>query len=407
MQITPAVARRLAVVAQGLDGRQTAADAAGMLDLVRRITCLQLDPINAVARSHLLVLWSRLGNYDVGMLDELLWKERSLFEYWAHAASIVLTEDYPIHRQRMRNFGRGQSGWSQRIGAWLAANRGLRRKVLNQLRNEGPLPLRSIQSEARGAWRGAGWSNERTVSFMVDALLMRGEIMVSGRIGNQRIWDLAERCLPEWTPREVLSEREAVRRATLRSLATLGVARPRDIAEYFTRGRYPGLPVVLEGLTTKRLVQRVEINGDGFSLPGPWYMRSEDLPLIDELRGDWQPRTTLLSPFDNLVADRKRTETLFDFHFRTEVYVSKAQRKFGYYLLPILRGDRLIGRIDARFDRGSSVLLVNAIYLEDGVPDDQETACAIRGSIEDLGGWLQAREISYGRVPLPWQRLLR
>ncbi len=407
--ITPTLARRLAVARQGLAGPRPAGDADGIFGLVRDLGCLQLDPLSAVARSHLLVLYSRLGAFDQAELDLLLWEERRLFEYWAHCASIVLTEDYPIHSAAMRRHLTGDSPWERRGRAWLAENAGLREHILGRLRDEGPLPSKRFEDTSVAAWHSSGWTAGRNVSRMLDFLWIKGEIGVAGRRGGQKWWDLAERCLPAWTPRDELPERAVVRRAAQRSLRALGVARAGQIAQHFVRGRYPGLAGVLAELEAEGRVARVRIGEDGRAWPGPWYVHADDLPLLDRLAaGEWAPRTTLLSPFDNLICDRGRTAMLFGFEFRIEIYVPKDQRQYGYYVLPILHGDRLIGRVDPNMDRARGRLTVNAVYAEPDAPVDRETGRAVAGAIAELGRFLGAREIVYTeRVPAGWGDVLR
>ncbi|HEX2070001.1 MAG TPA: crosslink repair DNA glycosylase YcaQ family protein, partial [Actinomycetota bacterium] len=303
------------------------------MDVARDLGCLQLDPISVVAKSHLLVLWSRLGPYGLKDLDALLWRERRLFEYWAHMASIVLTEDYPIHHLLMRQYPHGgrRTGLRKRTAQWFDENRTLRRYVLTRLRREGPLRLRDFEDRAVSSWQSSGWTVDRNVDRMLDILWTQGRIMVVGRDGIQKIWDLAERWLPEWTPRDRLSEREVVRRAAQRSLRALGVARERDIARHFTVWRYPGLRDVLTELEKRKVIERVRIIGNDGGWPGSWFVHSSDLPLLDALEGGrWGPRTTLLSPFDNLIIDRDRTELMFGFRFRMEIYVPKEKRQYGY-----------------------------------------------------------------------------
>jgi uncharacterized protein YcaQ len=376
-----------------------------MQQLVKELTCLQLDPINAVARSHLLVLWSRLGNYEPAVLDQLLWEDRSLFEYWAHAASIVLTEDYPIHRWMMSNYPFREGKWTELVREWLAENEPLRREVMRRLKSEGPLPVRAFGGTRR-SWQGYDpWTAERNVSRMLDFLLMKGEVMVAGRAGGQRLWHLTGRVLPEWTPKERLSLPEIVRRATLRSLAARGVAREKDIREYFITGRYNGLKDVLAKLEKSGQIERVAVVGDDGQIPGPWYMRPEDIELAGQIEsGDWSPRTTLLSPFDNLLR-RAYIETLFDFYFKTEIYVPKEKRRYGYYLLPILQGERLVGRADAYMDRKAGRLEMRAVHAEAGV-DGTVDAGELRAAVEDLGAFLGAREITFGPVPAAWAKAL-
>jgi uncharacterized protein YcaQ len=215
--------------------------------------------------------------------------------------------------------------------------------------------------------------------------------------------------LPDWTPREVRESREIVEGAAQRSLRALGVATPAQIQNHFIRGRYPGLAATLAQLEREGRIVRVRITGDGEDgWPGTWFVHSEDLLLIEQIEnGTWEGRTTLLSPFDNLICDRARTERLFDFHFRIEIYVPKAKREYGYYVLPILHGDRLIGRIDPVMDRRAGRLTVNAVYAEPGAPDNSATGMAVAGAVEQLATFLGASEIVYGTVPECWKLALR
>lgn len=405
--VSLALARRLALARQRLAGQRASADARGLMEVVRDLGCLQLDPISVVARSHQLVLFSRVGRYDLAHLDQLLWQERRLFEYWAHCASIVPTEDYPIHNLMMRGYPNGDSAWSERTRAWLKQNQKLKRYVLAQLRRRGPLLSRDLEEDGLHPreWVSTGWTSGRNISRMLDYLWIGGKIMVAGREGIQKRWDLAERVLPEWTPRERLPEREVVRRAAQKSLRALGVATPRQINYHYIRGRYPDLKNVLAELVQAQRIREVEIR----DLPGEWYIHADDEHLITEhaIRNT-EPRAILLSPFDNLICDRARTKLLFNFDYTMEIYVPAAKRKYGYYVLPILHGDRLIGRVDPEMDRERRALRVNAVYAEPDAPTSRAAGRAVAGAIEDLAAFLGAREILYNsrRVPAIWKRAL-
>lgn len=405
--LTPTTARRLAIARQHLDGLPRPADQ--MLDVIRDLGCLQLDPTSAVARSHLLVLWSRLGSYDRAHLDHLLWHDRQLFEYWAHAASIVLTEDFPIHYDMMSRYNDGDSAWSARSREWLQQNIAFRDHILEELGKRGPLSSKDFEDKSASGWASMGWTSGRNVARMLDFLWTQGQILVRERRGQTRYWDLAERCLPDWTPRHALPRREVVRRSAQRALRALGVGRANQIKQHFTRNRYPDLQPVLDELETEGRIQRVKITGEGTTWPGVWYIHADDLPLLDRLEaGDWQPRTTLLSPFDNLIADRARTELMFDFEYRIEIYVPKDKRKYGYFVLPILHGDRLIGRIDPLMNRSQGVLNVNAVYAEPDAPQNGDTALAIGSAVEQLAAFLGAKNIAYtDRMPQGWKAALR
>ncbi len=407
--LSPTLVRRLAVAGQRLSGPRSPADPAGILDLVRDLGCVQIDPISVVARSHQLVLFSRLGRYDLADLDALLWKERSLFEYWAHMASIVLTEDYPIHHLFMRTYATGKRWWTQemKFRNWLKENAALRRHILKEIRRNGPLPARYFEDKAAADWYSTGWTAGRNVSQMLDYLWTKGRIMVAGRSGIQKLWDLSERVLPEWTPREKLPEREVVYRAAQKAIRALGAATPSHIQQHYTRGRYPQLPKVLDRLEAEGRIERVEIRDGEQAWPGDWYIHADDLPVVERLEnGEWQPRTTLLSPFDNLICDRKRTQMLFNFDFTMEIYVPAAKRKYGYYVLPILHGDRFIGRIDPRMDRERGTLMMNAVYAEPDAPATRTVARAVRKAIRQLAEFLDADDIEYDRKHLPpaWKR---
>ena len=311
--VSPEVARRLFIRRQRLAGPRPAADAAGLLETVRDLGCVQLDPISVVDRSHRLVLWSRVGRFEQSELDRLLWRDRVLFEYWAHCASIVLTEDYPIHNLMMRRYPGADGPWATRTRAWMKQNEKLRRYILARLRAAGPLPSRELTEAGfePKAWVSTGWTSGRNVSRMLDFLWAQGKIMVAGRTGGQKLWDLAERTLPAWAPRDRLSPLEVARRGAEKAIRALGIGTASHIQRHFIRGRYEQLPRVLGELERAGRIARVQVDG----WPGTWYAHAQDLPLIDRLDAEWTPRTVLLSPFDNLICDRARTRQLFGFDY--------------------------------------------------------------------------------------------
>lgn len=401
-------ARQIAITTQYLAGPNHNCDANGAMEIINRLGCLQLDPINVVARSHLLVLWSRLGNYDPAVLDTLLWQEHRLFEYWAHAASIVVTEDYPIHQMRMRSYAQDSSPWSERIKAWMEQNDTLRTTILTDLREGGPLRSRDFEDTSVAGWESTGWTHGRNVSRMIDFLWTQGQILVARRKGIEKWWDLAERCLPSWVSYDPLPEHEIVVRASQKSLRALGVATERHIYEHFTQGRYPGLSDVLSELEASGQIVRVCIQDEDGELPSRWFMHADLLPMLEQLTVNWEPRTTFLSPFDNLICNRKRTQLLFDFSYQSEIYTPKDKRRFGYYVMPILHADRLIGRIDPALNRAQHTLVINAIHIEPDVPISSEMGQAVANAIEELAHFLNATVINYGQqVPQEWKHFLR
>lgn len=405
--LTLADARRLAVWCQGLAGPRTRPTRDGTLALLRRMGCLQIDPTSVVARTQLLVLFSRLGPFDPARLDQLAYGERALFEYWAHEASYVLAEDLPIHRSYMRTAFAGEGARERRVRAWLEANASLREQVLARLAAEGPLRARDLDDGPAPRRAPRTWGG-RDVARMLELLSVTGEALVSRREGGQRLWDLGERCIAADAPREELAPREVTRRAALRALGALGVARAPHIRAHFTRGRYPELEAVLGALEAEGRVARVEVLGsDGRALSGTWWARPEELATLEQLSdGAWRGRTTVLSPFDNLLCDRARTELLWGYRFRLEIYVPREQRLHGFFVLPVLRGDRLIARVDAARDRARDALRIHAVHPEPGVRRSREAARAVWGAVERLAAFLAVGRVDYGEVPDPWAGVL-
>lgn len=407
--ISPTLARRLAVMCQRLAGPCPPADSNGIMDVMRDIGYVQIDPMRVVAPSHLLVLWSRLGQYDPAHLERLLWKERRLFQDWAQATSIVLTEDYPIFSTLKRSFATSDKPWAKRIRTWVEKNKEACRHILTQLRRKGPLPSDCFEDKFVEDWRSTGWTAGRNVNMMLTILWAQGEVMIAGRKRGRKIWDLTEHYLPYWVPREQLSDNEVFRRAAQKSLRALGVGRSAHIEQHYVRRCYHNIEDVLAELEADGRIIRVEIREGKRVWRGSWYVHADDEPLLDRLAGgEWEPRTTLLSPFDNLICDRRRTEQVFNFHFRLEVYMPKPQRKYGCYVMPILHGDHLIGRIDPAMDRKRKRLTINAVYAEPNAPKSEETARAVATAIEGLGAFLGAEEILYGQCkPAGWKSSLR
>ncbi|MCP4362707.1 MAG: winged helix-turn-helix domain-containing protein [Chloroflexi bacterium] len=398
-------ARRLAISRQHLDGRPPPP----MLNLIRDLGCIQLDPIRHVERTHLLTLWSRLGQFEEAELDKLRFSDRRLFEYWAHAASLVLTEEYPVHKWHMDLLGdETRSRWARNIKKWFEDEpdilNPLQENLMWQLRQNGPMLSREFETVAR---MPSSWSSGRYVSRLLDYLWSTGEVMVYGRPGNQRQWGLAEEFWPNWTPQEKWEADQVTTFAVQKAIRALGVATPKQIKKHYTRGVYPGLANILKKLTEAGTIEPVQVVENGAALKGDWYLHVEDVSLLTQIQaGDWRPQTTLLSPFDNLICDRDRTELLWDFHYRIEIYVPVKKREYGYYVLPLLRGDRLIGRVDSKMDRKTKTWHIHNIYAEKGASRSVKTIRAIRKSIKSLAKFLGTKTITWGNVPDKWGKLV-
>lgn len=379
-------ARRVAVVAQLLQGNAPTT----VTDVVRALGSVQVDPVASVARAEQMVLFSRLGPYDVGQLDIAL-ATGELYEYWAH---IVPTSDYGIHRETMRRYPRGEAARSRYVREWLGANAAFRRYVLRELRRRGPLRSRDLEDRASVPWKTGGWNDGKSVGRMLDILWFRGEITIVERDGNERIWDLAERHLPRGEPRRPV--REIAHAIVERGLRRKGVARRGEFGWTFD-GVPPGADTAWRRLVRDGTAVPIRVSG----LAGEWWAHRE---VLEQEPGP--PRTVLLSPFDRLVNDRERTLELFGFAYRLEMYVPPAKREYGYYVLPILHGSELVGRIEPVFDRRVRALRINGVWSEPGAPG--AAGPAVRGAIDELAEWLGAEsvEVSSG-LPRAWTRALR
>jgi uncharacterized protein len=323
-------ARRIAVRAQALDG-----SADGVLETVRRLGFLQIDVVQPVERPQHLVLYSRLGpRYDRQELDRLLWEERKLFEW---DAFIYPIEDLPLVRARIRDFRRSRRTKSQRwVHEFLTENRAFKRYVLRELERNGPLLSRDLEDRSKGERERHRWWGARKVGLMLLSLHHYGEITVVGRRGGERLWDLTSRAWPET---ETITVPQARRIREERRFRTQGV----------------------------RLVN------------GAW----EAHP--DAGDGRVPDRAVLLSPFDRLVYDRARAEALWGFRYRLEMFVPKAKREYGYYVLPLLAGDDLVGRAEPRFDRKTGTLELLGAWGDTSRLDE---------ALDDLARWLGAGSIS-------------
>jgi uncharacterized protein len=358
-RLTKAQARRIAVRAQLLDAPRPT----DLLAVVQQLTLLQIDPTAAIAPSADLVAWSRLGSaYQPTHLQQALEQDRTLFE---HNALVRPMSDVGLYLA-------GAADWPsyETTRAWIRDNNRFRRDILKLLGRSGPLTSRDIPDTCVVPWASSGWTHDRNVTQMLEFLMMRGEIAIAGRVGRERLWDLAERVYPADVG--VPPVEEAERRKNERRLASLGIARQKTRAMPMepTHVGDAGEPAVVEGIK------------------GEW--RVDPAALGDDFEG----RTALLSPFDRLVHDRVRAEELFDFEYTLEMYKPAAKRRWGYFALPVLHHDRLVGKVDAKADHKASVLQVNAIHED--VKFTRTMTKAVQSELEDLASWLGLAAVEQG-----------
>lgn len=371
-------ARRLALAAQGFTSRRPTAAirAAHLLKVIERLGVVQIDSVNALVRSHYLPLFSRLGIYPRKLLDQAAWstgRQRALFEYWGHEASLLPLELYPAMRWRMRRAARGEGIYRQ-LARFGVEQQPLIQRVLQTVREQGALGAGSLSTRQERAGPWWDWSAEK---HALEWLFAAGEVTVAGRRGFERLYDLPERVIPSVIlAQPEPDEAEAQRRLLLRSAAALGAATEKDLRDYYR----------LEPADTRaRLAELVE---------------SGDLSLVRVQGWDkpayclGEPRvprkvtaSALLSPFDSLIWERARTERLFDFHYRLEIYTPPHKRMYGYYVLPFLHHERLVARVDLRSERAHGRLAVAVHGEEAGL--HEEALVALAGELRALADWLE------------------
>ena len=399
--------RRLAVARQHLAGKLPKRPSAeDIVSTVRDLPFVQWDPVAVVAPSHLISLWNRLGAFRTSDLDRLMWHDKKILLHWTPIAFLVLTEDYPIYHSLMERYPQSlSSSWGNHIPRaeeFLAKHRGLRKRMLDELEKG---PLQPTQFRDYAAKRSAdGWSGGSDVSTMLFHMHMSGQVMVVGREGNQNIWGLSGRFLPSWTPREELSEEEFEREAAQRAIRGLGTAVLREVRYYFPPGRYQNLKPILDRLEEESVIHPTKVAGLGGNEKR--YVHDRDVELLESVStGAWEPRMSLLPPFDNMLRQHAR---VFDFDYVREQFLPKEKRRFGTYVLPILWGERFIGRIDPRLDRKKERLVINSVHAEPGAPSGREVSSKIGETIERLADFVGAKEVTYtARVPAAWSGSLR
>ncbi|GLI26813.1 hypothetical protein ARHIZOSPH14_10550 [Agromyces rhizosphaerae] len=348
-------ARRIAVRAQLLDEPRPT----DLLDTVRHLTLLQADMTAAIAPAPDLMLWSRIDGYEPDDLLTALEVERVLVEL---EGMIRPAEDLRLYLDRMRGAPR-----SAKARDWLEDNEDFRRDVLALLADEGPLTAREVPDTSVVDWPSSGWNANRNATMMLEVLAARAEVAVSSRRGATRVWDLAERVHPAGV--EALPEEEALAERNRRRLRSLGVMR---VGAYGSPGE--PLDVGDEG-------EEVRIEG----VRGRWRLDPVVRASLEE--HPLAARTVILSPFDRLVQDRKRAEAVFGFEFALGMYTPKDKRRWGYFPLPILHGDRLVGKLDATADRATGRFTVNAVHEDE--PFDTPLAAAVDAEIDALADWLE------------------
>jgi uncharacterized protein len=368
-RISNSTARRIAIAAQGFLDPEPKGNVtrAHLRRVMRRIGTLQIDSVNVLVRSHYLPVFSRLGPYLMTLLDDYAFKQRQLFEYWGHEASLMPVETFPLFRDRMEN----DSKWH--IHRWAEENKEYVAKVLEEVRAHGPIKVGQLSEPGKREGNWWGWGDGK---LALEYLFARGLITTSSRSAFTRLYDVTERVIPAHVREEFVSAEEAISRLVMFSARSLGVGTARDIADYYR------LPVketteALRAHVDAGALEQVEVQGwkqEAFLHPEAKFPRRSDA-------------RALLSPFDSLIWERARTERLFGFRYRIEIYTPEPKRVFGYYVLPFLLGEELVARVDLKADRQAGQLLARAAYAEESV-DQSRVAAALAEELRFMATWL-------------------
>jgi uncharacterized protein YcaQ len=394
------VIRTLALHAQGLaakPGTEPKPTADSIHDLIEQIGCVQIDTLQMVQRSQYLALWSRLGTYDPADFDHLIYANkngdgintRRLFEYWLHAACVIPLSLYRYRLPVMRWFEQGNSHWFQQ---WLSqpGNAELIQAVLERVRNEGA--MRAADFEHDGSPRGSWW-DWKPAKNALEQLYNEGRLMIADRVNFQRVYDVRERVLPAWVDTREPTRQEMLRHLLEHSVRALGVCLPVQAADYFYLKRTEAKPMVQDLITSGVIVEVRGELADGKS--HTLIVHRDHLPALEQaadgaLKAE---RTTFLSPFDSLLWARERDMQLFGFDQRLEAYTPAPKRRWGYFCLPVLHHERLVGRFDPKLERRSGTLRLKALYLEPGIAPDDELVASVAGTLRDFMAFHKATEL--------------
>jgi len=387
--ISKATARRFMLAHHGLYPPRQRQGKAGILEYIQQVGCIQFDPINIVGRNPDLVLQSRVRDYRPTMLDELLYTDRKLLDGWDKAASLYPLEDWPNfwgHKNYLRTTPNTRRPPQTAVA-----------EVLEAVRQRGPLSSLDFTETEKVDWY---WGPTKIVRACLEHLFAEGYLGVDHRVNNRRAFDLIERLIPAELldqPDPFKTEADYQDWHVLRRVGSMGLASPKS-GEYWLG--ILGVKSRKRGTSLRRLVERGAVIALGIEeIPGTeFYIRSQDLPTLEKIQAGQQPEpgAAFIAALDNLTWNRNLIQELFDFEYRWEVYKPKSQRQYGYYVLPVLYGDRFVARFDPSFDKKKRILTINNWWWETGVQPDDRLLAAINAALGDFCAYLHTEEVTLG-----------
>lgn len=387
--MSAAAARRTALAAQGFGARRPArVTRRSVLGVLDRTQLLQLDSVSAVVRAHYAPVFSRIGAYDRTLLDQAAWSDgvrrpRALVEYWAHEAALIPVEDWPLMRWRMSQYQHGRWSGMRKV---VERNPTLGKDIVDVITEVGAATAGEVERhlELDKPRPKGSWWNLSDTKMICEQLFAAGSLSVAERVGFARHYDLTERVIPAEVLARTVSEQDAVRELVRRAAIAHGIGTETDLRDYYRLHRTQTEPAIADLVDAGELIP---VAVEGWDKPG--FLRA-GAPTPRRVEG-----AALLCPFDPLIFFRARTERIFDFHYRIEIYTPERKRVHGYYVFPFLLDGELVGRVDVRAERSTGRLRVPGAFAEPGY-DTLATAHALTGALREMADWLELDEVVIG-----------
>jgi len=391
LPVTRETVRRLMLEKQGVGRFPDHVDKSDIYDTVYSLGCLQIDTINVVERAHYLTLWTRLGQYDKKDLHEVAYRDRLLFEYWAHSACYIPFKDY---RYYIKSMNVRREEMRARFSKRSKADPELLDRVLSRVRDDGPLSSKDFE----GPKRRGGWWNWKPAKLALELLFGAGILLIDRRENFQRYYDLTENVLPANVDTAEPDEEERTRFFALKTMSCLGLVKPQEVRKYYhpwsikLNRTSKQLQELLDRLVSEGEAVKHSVDGD----KNPYYCLPGDLDRLEELgSGFGFDEVRLFVYFDNMMWNRERIMELFGFERRLETYVPRDQRVYGYYHLPVLYGDRLVARVEPKMDRENNVMIIRGYWVEDGFEPTEDYEDKLSRNIEEFARFHGAEDVEW------------
>jgi uncharacterized protein YcaQ len=380
-------ARALALASQGLLGNSFGSGKAGALKTLEHTGYIQIDTLSVAARAHHHTLWTRVSAYDEKHLDQLLEKDRSIFEYWSHAASYLPMKDYRYSLPRKKDYVRGRSHWFEQ-------DKKMQKYVLDRIKAEGALQSKDFEFKRNGP---GNWYEWKPAKRALEQLFMEGKLMVTKRQAFQKVYDLAERVLPSNVDTTMPSEKEYAEYLVMRAIQANGIVEEKEVS-YLRKGLREPVAKAVRKLLKEGRIAEIRIPGDD---KASLFVDPERIshPIVPA-----DPVLHILSPFDNLIIQRKRVQRLFNFDYVIECYLPEPKRKFGYFCLPVLYGDKFVGRFDPKADRAEKVFYVKQMHFEKHFKPDEQFNRMFVSKLKEYAAFTGCGKIKTGTAEKNWKK---